>query len=141
LDDFDRLFSDFARYDQLIDAIVTSRVVRVEGARTLVHQVQHTRGISTREVLLWMQRTPVDAGWRFTWTTASQEPLDLPRGHVRAPRNDGAWEARPHPEGGLEVVHDIAYDPGGSVPGWVVRAAQTGGLAGVMGDVRAKLTP
>ena len=132
---------DYAAYDELIFAITTSEPRRTEGGRTLVHQVQETWGISTREVLVWMSTTPVEGGVRYTWETAGSEPLEVPDGRVRSPRNEGFWEVGPHPEGGARVVHRVAYDPGGSVPDWVVRRAQVGGMLDVMKDVRAAGVP
>ncbi len=132
------LLTDYEAYDDLIFGIDAARVVRVEGGRALVHQVQSTRGIATREVLLWMDTRRDGDAAVVSWVQASDEPLEVAPGHVRAPRNEGAWEVRPDPEGGARVVHRIAYDPGGDVPAWLVRWFQVGGMAQVMGDVRAR---
>lgn len=127
---------DFASYGTLIPGVVSSVVVRREEPRALVHQVQATKGIAPREVLIWMVSEPLDGGARVAWTTAAAEALAVPEDHVRAERNDGAWEVTAHPDGGAAVVHRIAYDPGGSVPGWLVRWFQVGGMMGVMTHVR-----
>lgn len=127
---------DYGSYGTLIPGVVSSVVVRSEETRSLVHQVQATKGIATREVLIWMVTEPLEGGARVAWSTAPDQALDLPEGHVRADRNDGAWEVTAHPGGGSAVVHRIAYDPGGSVPGWVVRWFQVGGLMDVMTHVR-----
>lgn len=131
------LLARFERYDELIPPVTRSTVVRVVGDRALVHQVARTRGIAPREVLLWMERAASDGASRVRWTTAAELPLELPPRHVRAPRNEGWWEIAAHPQGGARVVHQVTYDPGGSVPGWVVRWAQVGGLREVMTHVRA----
>jgi len=131
------LLTRFDRLDELIPPVVRSEIVRTEGPRALVHQVAQVRGIAPRQVLVWMERTASDGAVRVSWVTASGERLDLLPRHVRAPRNDGAWEVAPHPDGGSRVVHEVTYDPGGSVPAWVVRWAQAGGLRDVMETVRA----
>lgn len=136
-----RLSAMLARFDRYADYIApvqSSEVVRQEGERALVHQLARTRGIAPREVLLWMEAVPVEGGGtRYTWTSDATLPLELQGNHVRAPRNDGWWEVAPHPEGGARVGHFVAYDPGGSVPDWIVRWAQTGGLSQVMSEMRA----
>lgn len=130
------LLARYDRYDELIPPVTRSVVVRTEGGRALVHQVAHTRGLAPREVLLWMERASSDGTARFRWTTAADQPLDLPPRHVRAPRNEGWWEVAAHPRGGAQVVHQVTYDPGGAVPAWLVRWAQVGGLREIMENVR-----
>ncbi|NCG18284.1 MAG: hypothetical protein GWP91_04630 [Rhodobacterales bacterium] len=125
-------------YDELIFAINVCEIVRIEGDRTLVHQIQDIKGISARETLIWMHTETAGELTRYAWNTADDEPLELVHGNVRAAQNDGYWEVSAHPEGGTRVDHHIAYSPGGSVPSWVVRWVSTGGLAQVMEEVRAK---
>ena len=132
------MLGDYAGYDEAIFAITRCEPLRVDGERTLVHQVQTTRGIATREVLLWMQTSEADGATIVAWSAATGEPLELAEGNVRAPRNEGAWEIAAHPDGGSRVVHRIAYDPGGSVPSWVVRQFSVNGMLQVMAEVRAK---
>lgn len=132
--------SDYGAFDDLIFGVERSEVERVEGDRSLVHQVQSTKGIATREVLIWMSTSVGERATTIAWRTASDEDLVVSDGNVRAPRNDGAWEVGPHPDGGARIVHRIAYDPGGNVPGWVVRWFQVGGMLQVMTEVRAAAT-
>lgn len=130
--------SDFAGYDLLLPhAIVADRVVRVEGDRSLVWQHQTAPVIADREVLLWMRRAAEGACTVVSWTAATEVAWDVADGRIRAPRNDGSWRVCPAAEGGVEAVHTIAYDPGGQVPGFVVRAAQGGGLDKVLSSARA----
>jgi hypothetical protein len=129
--------ADLDGFGALIAPIEAERIVRTDGDRTLVHQVMGAPAISDREVLMWMTVTTRPGCSRTSWTTASEEALAVAEGRVRAPRNDGAWDVCADPAGGASVVHEIAYDPGGSVPAWVVRRFQTGGLADVMVAVRA----
>jgi hypothetical protein len=131
------LLGKWDAYDQYIFAIVSCTVLKTEGSRTLVHQVQTAPAIAQREVVVWMEAVPVSDGMRFTWENDPSEPLELAKGSVRAPRNAGYWEVTRHPEGGARVVHAISYDPGGRVPAWLVRRFSVGGLEGVMTEVRA----
>ncbi len=136
-----KLGARLARVDgfgDLVFAIVAEKIVRVDGARTLVHQVQSAPVIADREVLLWMTTSHVGDCWRTAWKTAAEESLTLASGRVRTARNDGAWEVCVEPTGGARVVHDIWLDPGGSVPNWLVRRFQSGGLTDVLTAVRGK---
>lgn len=128
--------SDYEGYDELIFAITTSAVIGERDGAKLVHQVQETRGIAPREVVIAMRTEATDGTTRVSWKTAEAK-LELVDGHVLSPRNDGAWEVSAHPDGGARVIHEIAYDPGGSVPGWVVKWFQVGGMLQVMEEVHA----
>jgi len=123
-------------YDKYISAIESCRIVKIEGSRTLVHQLQTAPAISDREVVVWMEKIPVEGGFRFTWQNDPSEPLDIAKGNIRPPKNAGFWEVTAHPESGSFVQHQVTYDPGGRVPAWLVRTFSVSGLAGVMSDVR-----
>jgi hypothetical protein len=50
-----------------------------------------------------------------------------PDGNVSPAQDSGKWELSP--EGtGATVIYELHYEPGGSVPGFVVRAFQTSGF-------------
>ena len=124
-------------YDAYIFAITSCTILKTDGARTLVHQVQVAPAIANREVAVWMEAHEVEGGVRVTWKNDPSEPLQLAKGSIRAPINEGYWEVTDHPEGGAKVSHWVHYDPGGRVPTWLVRRFSVGGLESVMRDVRA----
>ena len=124
-------------YDKYIFAIESCTILKTEGNRTLVHQVQSAPAISNREVAVWMQKTEVDGGFRFTWKDDPSVALTLAKGNIRSPKNEGYWQVTAHPESGAVVQHAVHYDPGGRVPSWLVRRFSIGGLSDVMRDVRA----
>ncbi len=126
----------FEAYNDYIFAIESCTIVRTEGERTLVHQVQNAPAIANREVVVWMEKIPVEGGFRFTWKNDPNEPISMASGSVRAPRNEGYWEVTAHPETGSVVFHAVTYDPGGRVPSWLVRKFSIGGLSDVMKQVR-----
>jgi hypothetical protein len=130
------LLGTFDAYDAYIFAIASCTVLRTEGTRTLVHQVQTAPAIAQREVAVWMEAVTVPGGMRYTWENDPNEPLALSQGSIRAPRNTGYWEVTAHPDGGARVAHAVSYDPGGRVPAWLVRRFSVGGLDGVMTEVR-----
>jgi hypothetical protein len=133
------MLSAYDRYSDFVYPISEARVVRVApDGRALVWQRQSMFGIADREVLLWMWREDrPDGSVRFSWTTASEEPLRMRPGSVRTPRNEGYWQVGRDPSGGATVVHEVALDAGGSVPRWLVALVRTRGFAKIMEDVRA----
>jgi hypothetical protein len=130
------MITDLDAYDRWVWPVTESRVERRAPARDLVFQRQRVFGLADREVLLWAERRPLPDGVRLEWTTAAEEPLAVAPGAVRTPRNEGFWEVR-GAEGQVHVVHEIAVDPGGLVPRWLVELTRARGFARVMSDARA----
>jgi hypothetical protein len=134
---FGDIIQAYERYPEFVFPVTIARVERQEAERALVYQRQHVLGISDREVLLWMSREPLPGGGvRVTWTTASDEPLQMAPGTVRTPKNAGYWEVVPDPRGGSQVIHQIEMDAGGSVPRWLVNLVRSSGFARLMGQIR-----
>lgn len=119
--------ADWTLHDDIWTAVVRSEV-REAGPRALVWQIHQSKGIANREVLLWMRHDATGGADRYSWTLAGDRPLTPADGHVATLRDDGYWQAAPDPRGGVQVVHHLAYHPGGSVPSFVVRWFQSSGL-------------
>ena len=137
---FDQHVGNWDEHDLFFTAVVDSDVRRVEGNKALVYQKHRSKGISDREVMLWMQHTVVDGYDRYSWTKAKGEPLTPIDGNVLCDRSDGFWQAKTGPAGGILVVHSLSYKPGGSVPGFLVRWFQTSGLEANVTELHAYLT-
>lgn len=120
---------NWAYHDEIWTAVAQSEVKRNAGDRVLVWQRHQAKGIADREVLLWMwHETRPDGAERYAWTKASEEALLVADGRVEVAASDGYWEARPDPQGGVRIVHELRYAPGGSVPGFLVRWFQGSGF-------------
>ncbi len=79
--------------------------------------------VSDRDVVLRSVRDDREDGSiriEFRNTDASNAPTDT--GAVRMPRLQGSYDLKPT-EGGTLVVYTLDSDPGGSLPGWLVRQA------------------
>ena len=63
------------------------------------------------------------------------------RTHVLPDQDDGGWTVIPDPRGGVRVEYDLLYDPGGSVPGFVVRWFQGSGFVQLVGEMRTAAKP
>lgn len=139
-EEFDALFSKWEDHEAYFSTISESDVLSRPAGKVEFRQVHTTRGISDREVVLLGERTALDGGgFRYAWTLSPHQ-LTVSGGRVAPERDDGFWEVRPNPEGGVDVVHQLTYDPGGRVPGFVVRWFQTSGLATVVTDLHEYLT-
>lgn len=135
---FKAAMSRFEDHAKVWSSVQSSTAVRTEGARTLARQVHLSKGISNREVMMWLEGVDVDGGWRFQWTKAA-EPFTLTDGYVLPSKDDGFCQGTAHPDGGLSVVYQLSYDPGGSVPGFLVRWFQTSGLEAIVHELRVYL--
>ena len=135
--DLNKLTDAFSRWDDHdvpFDSVLSSDVVRAEGEVAWVHQVHAVKGVSDRECRLRMQRSPIAGGHRFEWTldNGDLKPAD---GRVLVGYDDGFWEVTADPAGGVRAVHQLAYDPGGRVPGFLVRWFQTSGLVDIVTEM------
>ncbi|MCO4744693.1 MAG: hypothetical protein KC912_07890 [Proteobacteria bacterium] len=138
VDKFHSVFQDWTKHDDIFSSVSASKVQR-DGDKKLVFQTHVARGISNRDILLWGELTQKGEGWRYAWTKASDEPLTAASGHVVCERSDGWWEVQPRAEGGVNVTYELRYDPGGSVPGFLVRSFQTSGFAAVVTELHEYL--
>jgi len=127
------IFKNSGEHDTYMTSVVESTVL-ADGRVLQVHQAD---GISDRQITLdFSEETFEDGGYRVSWTrSAKQEPLVS--GRVDAPIDDGYWEVRPGEGGVNKVVYGLRYDPGGRVPGFIVRAFQKNGLAVLLNEMEA----
>jgi hypothetical protein len=140
LDRFKTELAAFGEHEKYFEAVVDSEVRAVDADRSLVYQKHRSSGIADREVLLWMQHTVIDGFDRYSWTKAKEKSLVPQSGNVATARDDGYWQARAEPGGGVRVIHLLSYAPGGSVPGFIVRWFQTSGLEANVSDLHAWLS-
>lgn len=132
----DAVFSPWKDHDLFFSAIAASDVERTVGDTAYVRQVHQARGISDRECVLAMRKSTVDGGLRFEWTL-DPTPITIAEGRVAVAHDDGHWLFTPHPDGGVSVSYYLEYDPGGSVPGFLVRSFQSSGFEAAVTELRA----
>ena len=133
---FRAVMGQFQDHDVVWSTVSSCEIVRTEAGRTLTHQVHVSKGISDREALLWLEGAEVPGGWRASWTLAT-DPLDVADGNVPVAKDDGYVEVLDRAQGGALVNYQLTYDPGGSVPGFIVRWFQVSGLQTITEDLRA----
>jgi hypothetical protein len=91
-------------------------------------------GMSDREATMLYRNDTLANGTRYNWTLATPQP---PITRVPVAKNTGFWEVTTGANGGSHVVYELAYDPGGSVPGFLVRWFQGSGTKTLVGELRA----
>jgi hypothetical protein len=138
VDQFVRAYGDWARHDEIFSSVSESTIVSTSGNTTVTRQVFVASGIKDREELTEGTKSDIPGGVKFAWR---KKPGDqgITSGNVEMARNEGFWEVTAHPEGGVLAVHQATIDPGGSVPGFLVRWFQTSGLTAVVTEMKAAI--
>jgi hypothetical protein len=136
----DQLLLRWDRHFTYYTTVTKSDVVGKKGDKTRVRQVHEAAGISDREVMLLMWKAPAKGGQRYQWTKDTDQSGRTDDG-VLPDQDDGGWTVIPDPRGGVRVEYDLLYDPGGSVPGFVVRWFQGTGFVDLVGEMRSAAKP
>ncbi|MCB9762693.1 MAG: hypothetical protein H6739_23030 [Alphaproteobacteria bacterium] len=132
----DRHLSAHDTHDLIFETIAASDIIGQEGEAVRVFQVHQAAGISDREAtLLYTRQVAADGTITHAWQMTAQQPPPQD-GRVTAVVDTGKWELRPAPSGGATVVHELLYEPGGSVPAFVVRWFQSGGFPDIAASLR-----
>jgi hypothetical protein len=132
----DAVLGDWTRYDDCFATIDAVEVLDDGGAVQRVRHVHAVPAAYDREVVLQMQRQPLGEGWRYSWS-ADPAPPPPTDGLVAVARDDGFWTVSPAPGGGAAVTTELIYNPGGSLPAFVVRWFQTAGMSAFVEELRA----
>lgn len=129
------LLVDWEGHAKVHATVAESRIEKREGERALVYQRHQLSGISDREVRIWMQRTAIDGGFEYAWKNDGVV-TELQKGNVATARHEGFWRVKADPAGGSRVEYGLTYDPGGSVPGFIIRWFQAGGTVATTVELR-----
>ena len=95
--------------------------------------------VSARDVVLRVQAEAApDGSSRCHWTDQKAREPER-KGSVRMPLLRGSWTIEPLDAGRTRVVYQVAVDPGGRLPGWLVRRGAVSALPQVIDQVRRRL--
>lgn len=133
-DKLQALLADNDAHADYFTSVAQSRVLGPTTGGELVYQVHEASGISDREIVLLMGREAIPGGARYTWTRAADQSKVTGK-LVQTVVDDGKWEVTATPTGS-KVVYELLYDPGGSVPSFLVRSFQGGGTRTLVGELR-----
>lgn len=69
--------------------------------------------------------------YRRRWTPANEKAPPLREDTIRVEVNEGAWTLEPH-EHGTRVTYELFTHPGGSIPTWIARRANTSSVPNLL---------
>jgi hypothetical protein len=125
-----------ADHDDYFSTVAEARVIGpAPGGGELVYERHVASGISDREVVVHKTVEPIAGGTRYAWKRAADQSK-VTGAHVNALADEGKWEVTASGEGS-KVVYELLYDPGGSVPTFLVRWFQGSGTRTLVGELRA----
>ena len=134
----DALLKKWGDHSKYFSAVAQAEVLGTDGEISRVHQRHVASGISDREITLDMWREVIDKGYRYAWKKSGAQAPMWDDGNVACPTDDGAWTVVALPRGGVKVNYDLLYEPGGWVPGFVVRWFQTSGIVTLVSELRTR---
>lgn len=130
-DKLQRIIADLGRHDDYFTSVKLAEKLP-SGQYRQVHQAS---GISDREIILDMGAESIPGGTRYWWRKASDQSA-LTGNNVEAIADTGKWEVTAAEGGGSRVVYELYYNPGGSVPSFLVRWFQTSGTQQLVGELK-----
>jgi hypothetical protein len=85
--------------------------------------------VKDREVALRTRENfGADGSYRFSWRVAEDAPPPTSE-YARVDGSEGFWLLTPVTSGGTQVVYESFYDPGGSLPSWLINRIVRGQVA------------
>ncbi len=135
------MLADWEAHAGIFGTVASSKVIGSEGGAKRVQQTHVSSGISDRFIVLAGTDEPIDGGHRYSFRMAKDQSearaAAEAAGGVVPDHDVGLWEIRSDGNWGSIVVHELRYDPGGSVPGFMVRAFQGSGFQDMVGQLKA----
>ena len=136
------LVCDFTNYGSLVSGVQEARVL--SGAAPADYEIYMRYAprfvvVAARDVVVHVQgQSTPDGSSRCHWTDL-EERLPERKGVVRMPLLRGSWTIEPLDAMRSRVVYQVAVNPGGRLPGWLVRRGAVSALPDVIEHVRRRL--
>ena len=136
------LVCDFTNYGSLVSGVQEARVL--SGAAPADYEIYMRYAprfvvVAARDVVVHVQgQSTPDGSSRCHWTDL-EERLSRTKGVVRMPLLRGSWTIEPLDAMRSRVVYQVAVNPGGRLPGWLVRRGAVSALPDVIEHVRRRL--
>jgi ribosome-associated toxin RatA of RatAB toxin-antitoxin module len=141
----DRVFPlvcDFNHYGTLVSGVQETKMVSGTAPANYEIYLRYAPRflvVSARDVVVHVQsQSTPDGSSGCQWTNLKdREPAR--RGIVRIPMLRGSWTIEPLDARRSRVVYQVAVNPGGRLPGWLVRRGAVRALPDVIEHVRRRL--
>ena len=140
-----RIFSlvcDFTNYGLLVSGVQEARVM--SGTAPVDYQIYMRYAprflvVAARDVVVHVRgHSAPDGSSRCQWTDLKEREPER-KGVVRMPLLSGSWTIEPLDATRSRVVYQVAVNPGGRLPGWLVRRGAVSALPDVIEQVRRRL--
>jgi ribosome-associated toxin RatA of RatAB toxin-antitoxin module len=136
------LVCDFTHYGSLVSGVRETKMIAGTAPSDYEIYMRYAPRflvVSARDVVVHVQsQSAPDGSSRCHWTDLKErEPV--PNGVVRMPLLRGSWTIEPLDVTRSRVMYQVAVNPGGRLPGWLVRRGAVGALPDVIEQVRRRL--
>jgi hypothetical protein len=136
------LVCDFTHYRSLVSGVRETRMIAGTAPSDYEIYIRYAPRflvVSARDVVVHVtgQSTPAGASG-CQWTDLKGREPER-NGVVRMPLLRGSWTIEPLDATSARVVYQVAVNPGGRLPGWLVRRGAVSALPDVIEQVRRRL--
>jgi len=126
LSKLDQLVGDVGMHETVFRSISDSEVIAENSGILRVRQVHVNPGIADRELIQLHGRTEKGGAIQHWWRK-DKDQSDLSGDNVLPDKCNGYWLLEANGEG-TKLGYALQYEPGGSVPGFVISAFQSSGV-------------
>jgi len=136
------LVCDFRHYGTLVPGVQETKLL--SGAAPADYDIYLRYAprflvVAARDVVVRVHgQSAPDGSGGCQWTNLAQREPER-KGVVRMPHLRGSWAIEPLSASRSRVVYQVAVDPGGRLPGWLVRRGAVSALPDVIDQVRRRL--
>ena len=136
------LVCDFTHYSSLVSGVRETKMIAGTAPSDYEIYMRYAPRflvVSARDVVVHVQgRSTPDGSSRCHWTDLKEREPER-NGVVRMPLLRGSWTIEPLDVTRSRVVYQVAVNPGGRLPGWLVRRGAVNALPDVIEQVRHRL--
>jgi ribosome-associated toxin RatA of RatAB toxin-antitoxin module len=136
------LVCDFRHYGSLVSGVQETKMMA--GTPPSAYEIYLRYAprfvvVSARDVVVQVQgESAADGTSRCSWTDLKEREPER-KGIVRMPLLRGSWTIEPLDATRARVVYQVAVNPGGRLPDWLVRRGAVSALPDVIEQVRRRL--
>ena len=136
------LVCDFTHYGSLVSGVQETKMMSGTAPSDYEIYIRYAPRflvVSARDVVVHVQgQSMPDGSSRCHWTDLKGREPER-KGIVRMPFLRGSWTIEPLDVTRSRVVYQVAVNPGGRLPGWLVRRGAVSALPDVIEQVRLRL--
>jgi ribosome-associated toxin RatA of RatAB toxin-antitoxin module len=136
------LVCDFTQYKSLVSGVEETRMLlgtAPSDYEIYMHYAPRFLVVAARDVVVHVQsQSTPDGSSSCQWTELKDRERER-KGIVRMKLLRGSWTIEPLDVGRSRVVYQVAVNPGGRLPGWLVRRGALSAVPAVIEQVRRRL--